>query len=79
MMSDVIVYSRRGCHLCEVMLEELDPLCRGRANIVVRDVDSKPEWASLYSDSVPVLCYGDTEICRFEIDRKAIRALFDHY
>ena len=41
-------YSRKGCHLCEIMLEELLPLIRGRLEIEYRDIDSDPDWRMKY-------------------------------
>ena len=68
---EIIVYSRQGCHLCEDLLEELEPLVRGRATIRGEDVDTKPEWAELYGLLVPVVYYAGAEVCRFKLDRSA--------
>jgi hypothetical protein len=73
---ELIVYSRRGCHLCELMLEELVPLCRERAAIRVLDVDSREDWRRAYGQRVPVLCSGDREISVAHLDRAALLALF---
>ena len=54
-MLTIHYYSRRGCHLCEVMLEELLPLLRDRAEIELRDIDSNPEWLQKYDIRVPVV------------------------
>ena len=75
-MLELVVYSRRGCHLCELMLEELVPLCRDRATIRVLDVDSREDWRRAYGQRVPVLCSGDREICVAQLDRGALLALF---
>ena len=74
-LSEIIVYSRRGCHLCEDLLEELEPLTRGRATIRVLDVDAKPEWAELYGLLVPVVYYAGSEVCRYHLDRGKVLAL----
>jgi len=50
---ELIVYSRRGCHLCDLLLEELEPLVRDRARIAVRDVDENPDWLAAYGERVP--------------------------
>ena len=71
-MYEFIVYSRRGCHLCEEMLEQLEPLCRGRAAISVRDVDTNPEWLEAYGLLVPVLCLDGKELCRYQLDRQQV-------
>jgi hypothetical protein len=69
---EFIVYSRQECHLCEILLEELELLVRGRARIIVRDVDADPAWIALYSDRVPVVhCDGDV-ICQYNLDRQAV-------
>ena len=72
---ELIVYSRRGCHLCELLLAELAPLARGRARIIVRDVDDRPEWRSNYGERVPVVCFQDHEICQYKLDRRAVREI----
>jgi hypothetical protein len=73
---DLVVYSRRGCHLCELLLEELVPLCRGRAAIRVLDVDTQDDWRQRYGTRVPVLCHADREVCAARLDRDALLALF---
>jgi hypothetical protein len=72
----ITVYSRRGCHLCEELLEELEPLVRGLAEIRVEDVDMNPEWVELYGLLVPVVYYAGSEVCRYKLDRSAIHQLF---
>jgi len=71
---EVILYSRQGCHLCEVMLERAGPLCRDRASIVVRDIDTNPDWYDAYALEIPVLEIDGTEICRYELDEAALLA-----
>lgn len=66
------VYSRRGCHLCELLLEELEPLVRDRASIRVLDVDDRDEWREAYGDRVPVVCCDGDEICQYNLDRRAV-------
>jgi len=70
--SEVIVYSRRGCHLCELLLGELEPLVRGRANVTVRDIDDRPDWQAAYGERVPVVCCDGDEICQYTLDRTAV-------
>ena len=69
---EFIVYSRRGCHLCEVLLGELEPLIRGRARITVRDVDDRPEWRVAYGERVPVVHCDGEDICQYNLDRQAV-------
>jgi hypothetical protein len=73
---DVIhYYTRQGCHLCELMLEELLPLIKGRASVEVRDVDTRPEWLALYDIRVPVVEHGGEFVSGYPLDRSAIDAL----
>jgi hypothetical protein len=69
---DFVVYSRRGCHLCEELLEELEPLCRGRATITVRDIDTQSSWAEKFGLDIPVLMNGEEELCRHRLDRERV-------
>lgn len=76
-MLELVVYSRRGCHLCELMLEELGPLCRNQAVVQVLDVDSREDWRMAYGDRVPVLCSSGREVSVARLDRTALLALLE--
>ena len=76
-MRDFVVFSRRGCHLCEEMIEELEPLCRHKARLIVNDVDSNAEWQTLYGLNVPVLVVDDVEVCRYHLDRDAVLGILN--
>jgi len=71
-LPEITVYSRRGCHLCEDLLEALEPLVRGRAQIRVEDVDTRADWAELYGELVPVVYYAGAEVCRYHLNRDAV-------
>jgi hypothetical protein len=71
------VYSRPGCHLCEVLIEELLPLVRGALAVEVRDIESRPDWLRKYEVRVPVVEYEDRLICQYSLDREAISDLLD--
>jgi len=71
------VYSRPGCHLCEVLIEELLPLLRGRIAVEVENIDARPEWLAEFGTRVPVVEYRGREICEYSLDRTAIRAIID--
>lgn len=69
------IYSRAGCHLCEILIEELLPLVRGALAVEVRDIDSRPEWQAKYGIRVPVVEYEGRVICQYRVDGEAISAL----
>ncbi len=74
-MAVIHYYTRRGCHLCEVMLEELLPLIRGRVEIEYRDIDSRPDWCEKYDVRVPVIEYDGQLISEYPLEYGAIRAV----
>ena len=72
-MLEIDVFSRRGCHLCEVLIEELLPLVKGRAAVSVHDVDTRSEWAAEYGDRVPVVELGGRMLCQYRLDAEAVQ------
>lgn len=72
------VFSRRGCHLCELLLEELVPLVEGRLSIEVCDIDSREDWRDAYHTRVPVVKYDGTEICQYHLDRAALTRILSN-
>jgi hypothetical protein len=66
------VYSRRGCHLCDVLVEELLPLARGRLDVEVHDIDSRDEWRARYDLRVPVVEFQGQLVCQYRLDRPAV-------
>lgn len=74
-MAVIHYYSRKGCHLCEVMLEELLPLIRGRADIEMRDIDSLAEWRDKYDIRIPVMEYDGELVSEYPLDYDAVRAM----
>ena len=72
-MPDLVVYSRQGCHLCELLIEELLPLIRGRAELEVRDIDTREDWQEAYDLRVPVLEFDGLVLCQYSLDREKLR------
>jgi glutaredoxin len=67
----VVVYSRRGCHLCEVVKESLTKLSR-RGGFTWReiDVDSDSELRRLYNDEVPVVFIDGRKAFKYRMDER---------
>jgi len=42
--------------------------------LVVRDVDTHPDWATAYGDEVPLLFAENVEICRYFLDLERLKA-----
>lgn len=74
-MSRIRVYSRAGCHLCEILIEELLPLIRDRLDLDVLDIDSRPQWTEEYGTRIPVVEYEGRTICQYRLDGDAIRSI----
>lgn len=72
-MAELILYSRRGCGLCEELLRELLPLLADEdVRVRVVDIDEDRELKRRYGLDIPVLTDGDLEICRHRLDREAL-------
>ncbi len=70
----LVVYSRRGCHLCEDLIEELLELVDA-ADFEVHDVDTRADWRAEYGTRVPVVEYDGRLICQYHLDREALAAI----
>ncbi len=76
-MPGFTVYSRRGCHLCELLIEDLLPVVGNRATVEICDIDSRPDWQQKYNTRVPVVAYRDKVVCEGRLDRHAVQRLLD--
>ncbi len=68
---DVIVYSRKGCHLCEIVKESLTKLER-RGGFQWRevDVDSDDELRRQFTDEVPVVFIDGRKAFKYRMDER---------
>ena len=69
------VFSRRGCHLCDVLVEELLPMVRGLLDVEVHDIDTRADWRKAYDVRVPVVEYQGRVLCEHRLNRAAIAEL----
>ena len=67
----VVVYSRKGCHLCEVVKESLIKLSR-RGGFTWReiDVDSDAELRRQFSEEVPVVFIDGRKAFKYRMDEQ---------
>jgi len=65
----VVVYSRKGCHLCEIVKETLGKLQR-RGGFTWReiDVDSDDQLRRQYTDEVPVVFIDGHKAFKYHMD-----------
>ena len=71
-MPTIEVYTRRGCHLCELLIEELLHVVKGRLELTIRDIDSREDWRQAYDTRVPVVEYDGEFVCQYHLDREAL-------
>jgi glutaredoxin len=65
----VILYSRKGCHLCEVVKESLAKLSR-RTQFTLQeiDVDSDLNLRRQFTDEVPVVFINGQKAFKYRMD-----------
>jgi glutaredoxin len=76
-MHDVVVYSREGCHLCEIVKQTLTEI-QGEAEFQWRevDIDADPQLRCKYNDEVPVVFIDGRKAFKYHMDRhQFLRAL----
>ena len=72
-MHKLILYSRPGCHLCEDVAVQLEPLLRGRATLEIVDVDSSVALERRYGLRIPLLVDGELELSSYPLDLERVR------
>jgi len=67
----VVVYSRKGCHLCEVVKESLAKLSRrGGFTWRVVDVDTDIELRRQFNDEVPVVFIDGRKAFKYHMNEQ---------
>lgn len=67
----VILYSRKGCHLCEIVKESLTKLHkRGGFTWHEVDVDADPDARRLYTDEVPVVFINGRKAFKYRMNEQ---------
>lgn len=68
---DVVVYSRKGCHLCEIIKESLVKLQRrGSFDWREVDVDADEELRRQFTDEVPVVFIDGRKAFKYRMDEQ---------
>ena len=70
----VTLYTRPGCHLCEVVREQLEAVRREvDSHIEERNIDDDRSLREQYTDDIPVVAVDGLEICRHRLDASQLR------
>ncbi len=68
---EVVVYSRKGCHLCEIVKESLTKLSRNAAfHWREVDVDTDDELRRRFTDEVPVVFIDGRKAFKYHMDER---------
>ena len=71
MPAEVILYARRGCHLCDIVKESLQKLQRrGGFQWRMIDVDSDPDLHRRFTDEVPVVFINGRKAFKYRMDER---------
>jgi len=71
MPADVVLYSRKGCHLCDVVKASLARLADdGSFTWREVDIDADPELRRLYNEEVPVVLINGRKAFKYHMDER---------
>ena len=74
-MTELVLYTRRECHLCDEMKSVVDAETRGETvRTTVVDVDSRPDLADRFGLDVPVLFLDGRKFAKHRLERGRLRA-----
>jgi len=74
----IVVYSRAGCHLCEVAEAEVAAIAAQTAvTWVRRDIDGDAHLEAEYAERIPVIVVDGQEHGYFRVDRERLLAALD--
>jgi len=62
-----------------VLIEQLMPLLRGKADVLIHDIDTRPDWSKKYDIRVPVLEIEGQVVSEFRLDYDAVSRALNRY
>jgi len=79
-MTVITVFSRHGCHLCDVALDVLASM-RDELNFEIKKVyiDESPELEKLYGEQVPVIHIDGVHHDFFKVDPERFRVSLEKH
>jgi len=74
----VTLYTRQGCHLCDVVKGVLEQVRAERVfDLVTSDIDEDPALRALYDTEVPVVAINGRKAFKYRVDAAALRERLD--
>ena len=75
-MASVTIYSKPGCHLCDVAVDVIEKIRRDTEFTVDRiDIRHDPDLMSLYGERIPVIHVNGRPAFQFRVDEGRLRQL----
>ncbi len=73
-MTELVLYTRTGCHLCEEAKQQLDTL-RAEIPFDLRlvDIDANANLRARFSNDVPVVYLDGRKVAKHRLDLKQLR------
>jgi len=70
----VVVYTREGCHLCEIAEQQVADVCAGTGDTWVRvDIDDDPDLRARFTEQVPVTFVDGAQHDFWRVDPARLR------
>ncbi|MBW3541397.1 MAG: glutaredoxin family protein [Planctomycetes bacterium] len=73
----IVLYTRRGCHLCDDARRLLERYRRWLPAVEAVDIDEHPELTTLYGECVPVVEFDGRERFRGRVNEMLLRRLIE--
>tara|TARA_B100001778_G_C18502643_1_gene590405 strand:- start:682 stop:927 length:246 start_codon:yes stop_codon:yes gene_type:complete len=73
------VYSKRGCHLCEELIEQLIEFLNSRAKIEIIDIESSKDLLDKYHADIPVVTFNDKEIFKHFFNKGITEQVLENF
>ena len=75
MKARVVLYTKPGCHLCDVMKAQMSAArCDELYTLEEVDIEKDPELSARYRYEIPVLCINGVEAFRHRLSAEDFRA-----
>jgi glutaredoxin len=67
--ANVIIYTRPGCHLCEMAKDAIkDSGCEGEFTLAEVNIDEDPALATRYGHDIPVIFINGVRVFKHRVD-----------
>ncbi len=78
-MTEVTVYTRPGCHLCQEAIAAIEEIRTQGVRFKLREVDIEgdDELHARYLERIPVVLVGGDQVSELILDEDALRARLD--